>query len=205
MVSGATRRGSNKPIVPLNFCMMKKTWIRTAGVFILAVLMTAGLDAQPGLRGAKGDGQGRGLGPCGQGYGPGRGYGQADNQFYGRGYGPAMVLDLTEEQKEQLNTLRLEQYREMKPLRNEMTELKARERTLISEEKVDMKALHSVIDDQTELMNRMKKLQAEHRVGMRDLLTEEQLMKLDLRKDVRGHRRGGWRMCPYGPGPGSKS
>jgi len=90
-------------------------------------------------------------------------------------------------------------------LRNEMAELKARERTLLSEEEVDMKALNSVIDDQTGLLNKMKKLQADHRVSMRDILTAEQMMQLDQRRDFRGQRRGGWKHCPYRIGPGSTS
>jgi len=172
---------------------------------MLAALMTAGMDAQPRVRGAQGYGQGRGLGPCGEGYGPGRGDGQVGGQFYGQGSGPCVALDLTDQQKQQLNTFRLEHYKEMKPLRNEMAELKARERTLLSEEEVDMKALNSVIDDQTGLLNKMKKLQADHRVSMRDILTAEQMMQLDQRRDFRGQRRGGWKHCPYRIGPGSTS
>jgi Spy/CpxP family protein refolding chaperone len=180
---------------------MKKTWIRTAGVIVLAGLMTTGLDAQPGNRGVKGDRQGRGLGPCGQAYGPGRS-GQAGDQFYTRGAGPGFALDLTEEQQEQMKALRLEHYKEMKPLKNQMAELKAREKTLMSEENVDMKAINSVIDGETELLNKIKKLQAGHRLAVRDILTEEQLMKLEQGMNFRGHRRGGWGSRP-GTGQGN--
>ena len=38
-----------------------------------------------------------------------------------------------------------------------MAELKAHERTLLSEEAVNMKAVNKAIDEQTELMNQMRK------------------------------------------------
>ena len=106
----------------------------------------------------------------------------------------AFALDLTEEQQEQMQTLRLEHYKVMKPLRNQMAELKARERTLISEEEVDMKSIHKVIDNQTDLMNEMRKLQAEHKVAAKEILTDEQVMKLDQRRRFAKRRRAGRNM-----------
>ena len=91
-------------------------------------------------------------------------------------------LELAGEQEKQMKTLRLEQYKVMKPLKSKMAELKARERTLLSEEDVDMKSIHKVIDDQTALTNKMRKLQVEHRVAVREILTDEQIMKLDKRR-----------------------
>ena len=81
----------------------------------------------------------------------------------GEGHGQRFAsLDLTEEQQEELTTLRTGHYKEITPLRNKMAELRARERTLLSEEKVDMKAVENTIDEQTDLMNSMKKLQIKH-------------------------------------------
>ncbi len=77
-----------------------------------------------------------------------------------------------------MTTLRTEHYKTMTPLKNKMAELKARERTLLSEEKVDMKAINLTIDEQSELMNSMKKLQVKHQIAVKDILTDEQLMKL---------------------------
>ncbi|RPI44517.1 MAG: periplasmic heavy metal sensor [Bacteroidetes bacterium] len=173
---------------------MKKSYLKTTGlVFLTAALMTASLYAQP-FRGGNRDGQGCGFGPCGQAYG--HGPGQEADRFYGKGAGPGFALDLDEEQQEQLKNLRLEHYKEMKPLRNQMTELKAREKTLMSEENVDVKALNSVIDSETELLNRIMKIRAEHQISVRDILTDEQVMKLDQRMNFRGHHRGGCRNCP---------
>ncbi len=105
------------------------------------------------------------------------------------------ALDLSEEQQEQMQALRLEHYKVMKPLRNQMAELKAREQTLISEEEVDMKALNKVIDDQTALQNKMRKLSVEHRLAVREILTDEQMMKLDQRRNIANGRQGRFNQC----------
>ena len=47
-------------------------------------------------------------------------------------------LDLTEEQQTEITTLRTAHYKAITPLKNKMVELKARERTLLSEESMDM-------------------------------------------------------------------
>ena len=87
-----------------------------------------------------------------------------------------------------MKTLRLECYKTMNPLKNEMAELKARERTLLSEQEADLKAVNSVIDDQSELLSKIRKLQVEQKLKMKEILTDEQIMKLDQRKN-HGKRR----------------
>jgi Spy/CpxP family protein refolding chaperone len=87
-------------------------------------------------------------------------------------------LDLTEEQQTEITTLRTAHYKAITPLKNKMVELKARERTLLSEESVDMKALNKTIDEQTGLTNKMRKLQVVQQVAVKSLLTDEQVMKL---------------------------
>ena len=139
----------------------------------MAVIMLSGVNAQP--RG------GKGYGPCGQG-----------NPDFEPGYGktqPFACLDLTEQQQEQMKTLRLEHYKTMKPLRNKMVELKARETTLLSEDEVDMKTVYKVIDDQTDLKNQMHKLRVEHRVAIKEILNDEQVMILEQR----GRHARGWK------------
>jgi Spy/CpxP family protein refolding chaperone len=114
-------------------------------------------------------------------------------------------LELTEEQQAEMTSLRTEHSKIMTPLKNKMAELKARERTLLSEENIDMKAVNNTIDEQTGLMNKIRKLHVEQQVAMKDVLTDEQLMKLQQRRDFaqqegrygKGGRRG------YGVGRGS--
>jgi Spy/CpxP family protein refolding chaperone len=162
---------------------MKNRMIRTAGTILLTVVMVTGLQAQPQY--GKGNGPcGLGFGPGGYGFGPG-GYGfcpkgqEGFQSGQGRGRMQQPALDLSEEQQEQMQALRLEHYKVMNPLRNQMAELKAREQTLISEEEVDMKAVNKVIDDQTDLQNKMRKLTVTHKLAVKEILTDEQLMKLD--------------------------
>ncbi len=97
-------------------------------------------------------------------------------------------LDLSEQQQEQLQELRVDHYKAMKPMKTRMVELKARQRTLLSEEEVDMKALNKVIDDETGLMNKMRKEQVAHQVEVKKMLTDEQLMKLEQRRMFRRDR-----------------
>ncbi len=167
---------------------MKNQWIRTTTVLVLAMIMTAGVNAQvPG---------GKGKGPCGQGDGPGLhqgnrpGEGEAYKQR-AEAFGPhkQAILDLTEDQKAQLSSLRVQQYKTMKPMRAEMGELKARERTLMSQEEVDVKALYKVIDQQTELINKIRKEQLTQKLAFREILTDEQLMKLDQKQMLAGKIR----------------
>ena len=104
---------------------------------MIAAFMVTGLNAQSPRLG------GRGSGPSGQGSERKAGI---------------MALDLTEEQEEAMTTLRTENHKTMTPLKNKMAELKAKERTLLSEESADMKAINKLIDEQTDLMNQIMKL-----------------------------------------------
>ncbi len=99
-------------------------------------------------------------------------------------------LDLSAEQKEELKSLRGEHYKTIKPLRNKMAELKAKENTLMSESKVDLKAVNKIVDEQTDLLNKIKKLQVEQRLSAKEILTEEQIMKLEQRKRISKSGRG---------------
>ena len=130
--------------------------IKFAGTLLLALLMVTTVDAQRRSGG-------RGLGPDGGGQ--------------GFGYRSAW-LELSDEQQEELSTLRTEHYKEITPLKNKMAELRARERTLLSEEDVDMKAVEKNIDEQTDLMNKMRKLQTGHQLNVKNILTDEQVMKM---------------------------
>ncbi len=55
----------------------------------------------------------------------------------------------------------------------------------MSEEEADLKAIHKVIDSQTDLSNKIQKLSVEHRLAARAVLTDEQVMKFDQRKKFR--------------------
>lgn len=136
---------------------MKKATIKSAGAILLALFMATAINAQPVRHG------GRGMTS-----------GEREGRF--------ARLDLTETQSEEITTLRTEHYKTMKPLRARMVEVKAKERTLLSEESVDLKAVDKVIDQQTDLMNQMRKLQTKHQVTVKNVLSDEQVMKLEQRQ-----------------------
>ena len=141
---------------------MKTRIIKSLGVLFLSILMVTAVNAQSNRQG------GRGQGPGVAGEGP--------------AYGMHYKLDLTEEQQTEITALRTEHFKAITPLRNKMAELKARERTLLSEENVDMKAVNKSIDEQTELASSIRKLQVKQQVAIKGLLSDEQLMKMQDRR-----------------------
>jgi len=130
----------------------------------------------------------------------------------GEAYGHQSArLDLTEEQQTEITTLRTAHYKTITPLKNKMVELKARERTLLSEESVDIKAVNKTIDEQTDLTNKMRKLQVEQEVAVKTILTDEQVMKMQQRRQfarrdgfhgMSGHRGAGGQGHAGGKGMG---
>jgi len=136
--------------------------IKLAGALLFGILISTAVNAQSHRQGGRGQGHGAGDGHNGM-------YRHAS-------------LDLTEEQQTEITTLRTAHYKTITPLKNKMVELKARERTLLSEESVDMQAVNKTIDEQTDLTNKMRKLQVEQQVTVKSLLTDEQVMKLQQRK-----------------------
>lgn len=131
--------------------------MKLAGALLLGILISTSVNAQPRQGGWGQGSRGAGDGPGGKGM---------------------AALDLTEEQQEEITTLRTAHYKEITPLKNKMAELKARERTLLSEESVDLNAVNKTIDEQTDLTNSIRKLQVEHQVAVKSMLSDEQVMKL---------------------------
>lgn len=149
--------------------MMKKIKFRATGLLLLAIIFTTGLNAQHDRRGG----------------------GAYDRGIHGDTIRPYAMnhLDLTEDQQNSLKELQTGHYTTMKPLRAKLSELRARERTLLVQEEVDLKAVNELIDEQTTLMNQMKKLRVEHRLSVQEILTDEQIMKLEQRMENREHFR----------------
>ncbi len=96
------------------------------------------------------------------------------------------MLDLTPEQIDQMKQMRLEMTKEMLPLRNDMAILKAQYRKLISAEKPSQKEINANIDEQTALINKLKKMRAKHMLKMREILTEEQWLMIQSHRGMYG-------------------
>jgi Spy/CpxP family protein refolding chaperone len=95
--------------------------------------------------------------------------------------------NFTDEQKAKMKEIRMASYKEIKPLKNQLGELKAKEMTLTTADKPDMGAINSNIDEITKIENKIKKIKASGHQQIRALLTDEQKMWFDGHK---GHKGG---------------
>jgi len=121
-------------------------------------------------------------------------YAQGGRNFQdqGKGFGQnqhCTLPDLTEDQQNKMDALRVNHLKEMKTYRNQMNELRARKQTLQTSDNVDLKEINAVIDKMTTVHNQMMKQSAKHRQELRSLLTDEQKVYFDSRPG-RGHRNG---------------
>jgi Spy/CpxP family protein refolding chaperone len=147
---------------------------------------------------------------AGNGYGPGQGWNEGNRPGAGI---ENMIADLTEDQKAALQQLRTEHYAKAKDHRNQMGELAAKQRTIMSDYNIDQKAAQKLIDQKTELMNKQMNERVAHRAAVNKVLTEEQVLQLERcrgnRQFAQGNRqfaRGKGRVesqrganCGYGP------
>jgi Spy/CpxP family protein refolding chaperone len=104
--------------------------------------------------------------------------------------GPGEGLDLTDAQKEAFKQSRLAMQKQILPLRNELGEAEARQKTLTTVDKPDMAAINKNIEKIGALKVEMAKIQAKHRMEMRAQLTDEQRIKFDLHQGKMKHGKG---------------
>lgn len=101
------------------------------------------------------------------------------------------IPDLTEDQEQKIEALRVVHLKEMTSFRNQMDELRAKKRTLITSDNSNMNEINSVIDQMTDVHNKMMKASAIHRQDVRNLLTDDQKVYFDaMPRHGRGHGRG---------------
>ena len=170
---------------------MKKKWISRGMTFLLVIgVAQLGL-AQPGDR----DGRGFGDGPR-----FGRGPGMCQEPGFGQGDGPGILakaeaLELTTEQIKKIKAMRLDMAKEKIRLRSEL-ELKQLElRELMSADEPDIRRIEAKIDEMAPLRTELQKKRIEHRLAVRNVLTQEQKAKLELLRGAglrhhKGHRGG---------------
>jgi len=89
----------------------------------------------------------------------------------------------TEEQQEQIKELRLETAKKVRPLKNQLNELKARQQTLTTAENADLEAIYENIDKISEVNSEIQKVMAKQRQDIRSMLSEEQRLKFDAMRD----------------------
>ena len=88
-------------------------------------------------------------------------------------------LDLTDAQKEAFKQGMLDMQKQLQPIRNELGEARAHQKTLATAEKSDMAAINKNIEKMGGLKTEMAKIQNKYHLEMRAQLTEEQRLKFD--------------------------
>lgn len=117
-----------------------------------------------------------------------RGQGQ---RFDGKQQNECRIPDLTEEQQEQITTLRTNHRSEMDEYRADMRTLRAEYADLTSGSDYDIKAASEKADALTDVKNKMMKQNLEHRDEVRNLLTDEQIVYFDRHHFGRNNKGNG--------------
>ena len=104
--------------------------------------------------------------------------------------GPGGGLDLTDAQKEAFKQSKLAVQKQLQPIRNEIGEAEAHQKTLTTIDKPDMAAINKNIEKIGGLKTEMAKIQTKHRIEMRAQLTDEQRIKFDLHPGKMKHGKG---------------
>ncbi|NPA35559.1 MAG: periplasmic heavy metal sensor [Chlorobi bacterium] len=135
------------------------------------------------------------------------GYGRLNGA--GRGYFCNNLPNITEEQKNKLDAMRTEHWKNVQNTQNLIAEKIARLRTLRTADNVDMKEINKTIDELNSLRTQIQKSREQHIQDVRKLLTDEQRVYFDNFQNTRGQRFGrgmgrGMGRCGrgYGRGPG---
>ncbi|MDR2036413.1 MAG: periplasmic heavy metal sensor [Bacteroidales bacterium] len=105
-------------------------------------------------------------------------------------------LKLTDEQRQEMQKIRMERMKERTQIQNQIKEKKARLEVLQTADKADMKEINKTIDEITALQAKNMKADAADRQNIRNLLTEEQRIIFDA--------QGGGKGMMHGHGPDRK-
>lgn len=105
--------------------------------------------------------------------------------------GPAKGLNLTDAQKDAFKVSMLAMQKQILPLKGELGEAEAHQKTLVTAEKPDLSAINKNIEKIGSLKVEMAKIKVKNHLDMRAQLTEEQRLKFDLMKGKMGHDKGG--------------
>jgi len=161
-----------------------KTLIRkSTATLLLAMIFTAGMMAQAG---------------------PGKGLNQNAECRLSQ-----VIPDLTDDQIASLKDLRTDQLKSTQDYKNQMGEIKARQRTIWSQTPIDQKAAGKLIDEKSELSNKHQKQSLAHRAAISEILTVEQqqaMKQMNTRKQNftqnNGRRNGNFHQGRRGQGQG---
>ncbi len=116
-----------------------------------------------------------------------RGQGMRSGGGQGYGYNNAGVctgfgLNLTEDQQNKMNEMRVAHMKAVQPVRDQLLELKTHQRTLMNAENADQKAINKNIDEMTKLQNKLMKVGSEFQLKVKTILTDEQKVMMQSRQ-----------------------
>jgi Spy/CpxP family protein refolding chaperone len=97
--------------------------------------------------------------------------------------GIVRLLDLNDDQVKAIKEMQLLMHKEVKPVQNKLNEALAHQKTLLSEEDPDMKAINENIEKTGDLRTQIQKIRIKYLLEMRSKLTDEQRMKLEMMKE----------------------
>ena len=108
------------------------------------------------------------------------------------------IPDITKEQKEQITKLHTALLKEIMPIQNVLREKMAKLHTLSTADKVDMKAINSLIDEMAKLRADIQKKRMKFVQDVRALLTDDQRVYFDQHSGnfMKNHGRKGHRGAP---------
>lgn len=98
---------------------------------------------------------------------------------------------LSEEQKEQMKEVRIKHASETKDLRNELNELQARQKTLVSANQPNKKEVYANIDKMSSIKKELNLTRIDMRLEMRSFLDEEQLLRVGNRSGFKHEMKKG--------------
>ncbi|MBN2668480.1 MAG: periplasmic heavy metal sensor [Bacteroidales bacterium] len=107
----------------------------------------------------------------------------------------AIIPDLTDQQKTEIEKLRIAHMKEIQQIKNQLDIKKAELKALQTAENPDMNAINKNIEERSALRTDLEKKSAAHHQAVRDLLTDDQKVIYDS-KTARKHQ--------YGPQAGHK-
>lgn len=99
------------------------------------------------------------------------------------------IPDLTDQQKADIQKIRVEYDKKVLPITNELRERRAHLKTLQTAENPDKKAIDKEIETIGSLRVNMMKLREEQRLKIREVLTDDQKVVFDSRMANRKHNK----------------
>lgn len=117
-------------------------------------------------------------------------HGRSGDARMQRDKSPVNGLNLTDAQKEAFKKSMMALQKQLQPVRNELGELEARQKSLTMVDKPDMAAVNKNIEKIGSLKVEMAKIMVKHHLDMRAQLTDEQRLKFDAFKHRMKEGRG---------------